>query len=149
MGANIASALTVQSAGPGPPGRGEPVHTVAANLGDPLALAVASSGDIYVTEQQGLDGHSSIVRVTPAGTVSTLVRDCPCWPGNLAFDAAGNLLTTSYSGVYSVSPTGAITQLIKNDQSPGSPVGIAVAPDGTIWIATFFDEIRQYDKQGQ
>lgn len=148
-GVNIAYSLTVQSAGPVPSGRGEPVHTVAANLGYPLALAVASSGDIYVTEQQGSDGHASIVRVTPAGTVSTFVRDCPCWPGNLAFDAAGNLLTVSYSGVYSVSPSGAITQLIKSDLYPGYPVGIALAADGTIWVSTLFDEVRQYDKQGR
>jgi len=148
-GVNIAYSLTVQSAGPVPPGRGEPVHTVAANLGDPAALAVASNGDIYVSEQPGPDGRASIVKVSRAGRASTwFVRDCPCGSGSVAFDAAGNLLVASFPWLYSVSPSGAVTQLIKSDDG-GAFDGVAVAADGTIWLATFFDQIRQYSQQGQ
>jgi hypothetical protein len=148
-GVNVPYTLTLQSPGQVPQGSGEPIRWVAGNLGFVLELAAGPTGDLYVSTQREPSGHATIVRITPAGTVSTLVPDCQCAIGSMAFDAAGNLFIAGFSNVFKVSPAGVVTPFLHSTNNADDFTAIAFAPDGTLWATSPFNRIRQFGPQGQ
>jgi len=71
----------------------------------PMALTADASGDIYV-----IDGDSSIRKVTPAGTVSTVVRAGRFSSARgIAVDAAGNLYVSEANNIQRISPSGEVS----------------------------------------
>jgi sugar lactone lactonase YvrE len=126
----------------------------------PRGLAVGRDGSLYVT-----DGGSFVRRVDPAGTITTIPgadeTDNPC---ALALGDDGSLYIAEAAAerVRRVDPDGATTTVagtgrhgFSGDGGPavdaglGLPNGVAVAPDGSIYIAdTWNDRIRRVDADG-
>lgn len=126
-----------------PPGPGDPVGVRAAGLGQPLGLAVGSTGDLFVGDVTG----NRILRVSVQGAVTTFASGVP-GPLGLAFDAFGNLLVASVDGnVYRVTPQG---QAIRYITDAAIPFWIAVGPDGRIWLTDLGDRsLRRYSPTGR
>lgn len=125
------------------PGPGDPITVRADSVGLPLGLAVGGTGDLFVGDLSG----ARVLRVSSQGAVTTFASAIDA-PLQLAFDAFGNLLvTTLSSGVYRVTPQGQATRFISD---VGFPFGIAVAPDGRIWIADVDTRsLRRYSATGE
>lgn len=132
--------LHVRSITPGP---GDPITVRADGLGLPLGIAAGSTGDLFVGDLS----TNRVVRIYGQGVVTTFAAPIPS-PLGLAFDAFGHLLVVSGDGnVYRVTPQGQATPFITD---AGIPFGIAVAPDGRIWLTDLSDRsLRRYSSTGQ
>jgi uncharacterized protein (TIGR03437 family) len=144
-----------------------------ASLGGPYGLAVDAAGAVYVS------GANRVRKFTVGGTISTFAGTGGggfsgdggtattaqlFGPQGLAFDSAGNLYIAELlnSRIRRVSPNGIITTVAGNGRnafsgeggpatqaSLGNPLGVAAAPDGSIYIAdTENDRIRKVDPNG-
>lgn len=114
--------------------------------GFPNGIAVSSSGDIYVS-----DGQSSILKVTPAGVVSTFATGM-VGPWQMAFDAAGDLYVANPGAqagegfVAKISPAGVTTVFLSglNDSR-----GLTFDNSGNLYVSTYSDgSIYRVDAQG-
>ncbi len=127
-----------------PQGPGDPITVRADRVGQPLGLAVGSTGDLFVGDLTG----NRVVRVSGQGAVTTFATGIPS-PTGLAFDAFGHLLVASPADgtVYRVTPQGQATRFITD---AGFPFWIAVAPDGRIWLTDVSDRsLRRYSPTGR
>jgi sugar lactone lactonase YvrE len=141
------------------------VSTFATGFDTPSALAFDRRGNLYVADT----GHHTIRKITPAGVVTTLAGTGHAGyldgPGNLAqfngpvglaLDKAGNVFVadTYNDRIRRIAPDGTVTTVAGNG-APGdadgaastaafdTPSGIAVAQDGTLYIAdTGNDAVR-------
>ena len=117
---------------------------LSASIGSPAGVAIGPDGDLYIAA-------NNILRLTPAGTLDwvagTRVGLPACGsiycnpagesdflgPGNLAFDAAGDLFVSDGNGfgLYEIAAHGALSYLgqFRGDGAPGA---LATAPDGTV-----------------
>ena len=148
-----------QDGGDGGPARG-------AYLAEPRALAVGSDGALFIGERGGSFGNppSRVRRVGTDGIITTYAgggtstadgiaaTDAAIWPRGLAFGADGLYIAADHR-VRLVSSDGIVTTLagtgqpgFAGDGGPaaaaliGNPVGIALAPDGDIFV----DEYSNY-----
>lgn len=141
---------------PGSSGDGGPATQ--AQLYNPEDLAVDSSGNLYICDFS----NSRIRKVTPGGTISTVVS--LAGPFGIDLDSAGNLYVSqpAQNLVRMVSPSGAITTIAGNGQ-PGSlgdgasatsamlysPEGLKVDSQGNVFVADCFNHrIRKITPQG-
>jgi pre-peptidase len=124
-------------------GPGDPITKRAEGLGRPLGIAVGSTGDVFVGDLAG----SRVVRVSSQGGVTTFAAGIHD-PVGLAFDASGSLLVASPDGVvFRVTAQGQSSRFITD---AGFPFGIAVAPDGRIWLTDVLTRsLRRYSPTGQ
>lgn len=101
---------------------------VAGGLGGPLRLAEMADGDYVVTSNSG----HSLLRVTPAGLVTTLASG-PLFnrPFGVSVDANGDLLVADDLGraIHRVTPAGVITP-IYSGLPLRLPQGVALFPNG-------------------
>ncbi len=130
----------------------------AARFNNPYGIAVDVTGVCYVA-----DSTNHVIRkVSASGAVTTLAGKAGetglvdgtgadarfLGPLQLALDASGNIYVTDDYVVRKITPAGVVTTLAGNPERRGPPVdgqgsaavflgltGIAVAPDGTIWVA--------------
>jgi sugar lactone lactonase YvrE len=126
-----------------------------AHFSSPSAVAVDSSNVVYVADS----GNSTIRKITPAGVVSTLAGkpgvfglvDGPAnqalfgAPTALAVDAGDNLFVGDGPVIRKVSPAGMVTTVAggalgyKDANGTNAAFyyinGLAVAPDGTLYVA--------------
>jgi streptogramin lyase len=107
------------------------IQTVPAALSSPTGVAVDSAGNLYVADQ-----NNGIERVPPAGTAynlgsgdSNIVE-----PYGIAVDSAGNVYytDTALGIVGKIAPSTTVTLFA---QSLSQPEGVAVAPNGDIFVA--------------
>ena len=112
--------------------------TIAIGLGIPHATAIDGAGNVYVTDL--ID--SEVLRIShgAAGANCTVRGDCTpigsgfAQPTAVAVDAAGDVFVTDAStqDLYKITPAGAQTTLATGLLSPS---GVALASDGTIYVA--------------
>jgi DNA-binding beta-propeller fold protein YncE len=147
------------------------VSTFAAGLDTPSALAFDRRGNLYVADT----GDHTIRKITSAGVMTTLAgtghagyQDGPGaaaqfnGPVGLAVDKAGNVFVadTYNDRIRRIAPDGIVTTIAGNG-APGdadgaartsafdTPSGIAVAKDGTLYIAdTGNDAVRAISPAG-
>src|SRR5215472_9582386 len=146
----------------------------AASINEPWGVAVDSAGNIYLADA----GNGRVRKIDSTGVITTVAGGGGPTPGDgnkatqvslaqpvaVAFDAAGNLLIVERGGarVRSVNAAGIISTIAGNSvlsfSGDGGPAtsaglqaseGIAVAPDGTIYIADANNgAIRKIDTKG-
>jgi DNA-binding beta-propeller fold protein YncE len=121
----------------------------------PRAAAWDPSGRLYVVDKTGrvqaFDGEGRVLRVwkTPAVELGR--------PGGVAVDLQGHVLVadTHYHQVLRYSPDGELLSSFGSEgRGPGQfiyPVGLAIAPDGTIYVSEFGgnDRIQAFDSSGR
>ena len=126
-------------AGSNPVGDGGPAKS--ALLEFPWAVAVDSSGNVYIADQNGPE----IRKVTRDGTISALVLSN--YASTIQADGAGNVYFAYYDAVYKVSPAGTMTTIAGGSYGYGgdggpakaaklaSPSGLALDGSQNIYIA--------------
>ena len=129
---------------PGPPTALHPQAILAADTGlqEPHGIAVDAAGQIYVADTD----HHRVVHLDPAGKVLGFWGTAPTTsttglPGSfnrvndLAVTRTGNPVTLdgATGDVQEFTPTGALQ--LRLPAVTSSSVGIAVGPDGRIWLA--------------
>lgn len=120
----------------------------------PTGLAFDAAGHLYIADR------SRIVKLTPAGSASTLAlaaRDLVLDAADNIFVVAGvpQLMRVSASGAISVFAGATAEPRFWGDGGPAtsarldSPTGLALAPDGTLYIAdTGNGRIRKVERSG-
>jgi hypothetical protein len=97
----------------------------AARFSFPMAVAVDSADNIYVTDSS----NYRIRKVTPGGAVTTVLAAPPMtvrYQGGLAIDAADNVYLTDQVRhiIYQIAAGGGVTIIAGSDSNPGSADGI-------------------------
>ena len=141
-------------AGWNPLGDGGPAKS--ALLEFPTAVAVDSSGNVYIADQNGPE----IRKVTADGKINALVSGIN--EASVQVDAAGNVYFISGSAVYKVSPAGKLTTIAGGtygyDDGGGlataaklaSPSGLALDGSQDIYIAdTYNCRVREITPDGK
>lgn len=115
---------------------------VDARFNQPAGLAFGPGGILYIS-----DGENRVIRsLTPSGQVATVAEVHAGYSlTDLAVDASGNLYSSVWTGaILRYSPLGApngyinfvsYRELIPGYSNSFNPKGMAVAPDGTLYIA--------------
>lgn len=115
---------------PPPPGPGDPTTLFATDLSWPYGIAAGPAGEFYVADRNG-----RLLKVSPAGAVSTLASFLGVQPMKVALDGLGNLLVTL------VSDSGSRVERVTLDGQRstfatgfGHLGAITVGPDGDVWV---------------
>jgi sugar lactone lactonase YvrE len=105
----------------------------AARLDNPTGVAVAASGNLYVTDELG----QAVRKITPGGVVTTFASGSSFfYPGSVAVDANENIYVHNWgdSNVLKIASSGQITTIASSFYL-GAEGGIAVNPTGsTIYV---------------
>jgi uncharacterized repeat protein (TIGR01451 family) len=147
---------------------------VSARLASPWGVAVDGSGNLFVADTD----NQRIRKITPAGIISTVagmgsfgfagdngpaVSALLNYPNGVAVDATGNLLIadTSNSRIRKVTPAGVISTFAGNgitgtggdggaatSAQLSTPAGVAVGPDGTVYIVDCSNRVRSVSPAG-
>ncbi len=147
----LANVVTIAGAGP---------QLTVNSLADPFGVAVGADDAVYVTD--GLGGR--VYRVAGDGRLAVVTEKLDM-PSALAVAADGALIVAN-TGAHTIVRVnvddGSVTTIAGQPNVSGrsdgpanaarfnAPIGIAVAPDGTIFVAdTYNDRIRAIDAAGQ
>ena len=119
---------------------------LAARFNKPYGIAVAASGNVYVSDER----NSSVRKITPEGVVSTLAggSDGPfSYTRGIAVDGAENVyvISSNTSTIHKITPQGVITTVaggtIDTGDGTGKPLAMyvprhmAIDPLGNLYIA--------------
>jgi DNA-binding beta-propeller fold protein YncE len=109
-------------------------QVVATGFRVPGAVAFNSSGALHVVDF----AEGRVVRVDSATGELQVLADIEGVLDNLAFDARDRLFTTAFADgqLLTMTPGGRLRALNKSGFI--TPGGVAVAPDGTVWVADSF-----------
>ncbi|MFA6958649.1 MAG: NHL repeat-containing protein [Thermoanaerobaculia bacterium] len=133
----------------------------AARFNLPSYLAIGPGGDVYVSDQYNF----TVRRITPDGTVSILAGSSGQqgsadasgaaasfgFPAGMAIDGSGNVIVADRgnSTIRKITPAGAVSTIAGGTGLPDtvdgtgnkarfdSPIGLAIANDGNIFVADF------------
>src|SRR5262249_33511145 len=109
---------------------------VSTGLNQPLAMVFDHAGNMFVTNfgpgppNQATPGAGCVTRITPDGTVSTIVAGLT-GPTGLIFDAAGTLYVASdKSRIDKIAPDGTLTPFVTAGLS--TPADMTFGRDGVL-----------------
>jgi sugar lactone lactonase YvrE len=112
---------------------------VSAGLNQPLAMVFDHAGNMFVTNfgpgppNQATPGAGFVTKITPDGTVSTIVSGLT-GPTGLIFDAAGTLYVASdKSRIDKIAPNGTVTPFVTAGLS--TPADMTFGHDGVLYVA--------------
>jgi sugar lactone lactonase YvrE len=118
-----------------------------AGFSDPKQLALAPSGDVYVTDLNG-----SVFRFAPDGTLLGTFGQGLETPRGIAVDRAGNVLVADRDQfrVAVFSPTGELLRTISRPLAQGAlyAMDVAVDPSGDIWVLTDGSGLMKFSPGG-
>ena len=118
--------------------------TVGSGLSYPYAVAVDSSGDVFIGDYN----NDQVVEVKPGGAVSTVPAYGLGSESGIAVDGAGDVFIAdpNYSQVVEVTPSGVETTV---GSGLSNPSGVAVDAAGNIYIADFgLDQVVEVSPNG-
>lgn len=124
-----------------------PYKIFAAPVNSPYGMTVDTVGNLYAASYNSTTGKTSIVKITPAGAVSTYVRNAISNMADIAMDPSGNgtlyLTNGSNNNIVQVSTSGTVTPfasvgnypdaLYFSDAGQSWPLYVADGNDGTIY----------------
>ena len=109
------------------------------NLSAPRGVAMESGGYVLV-----MDGTNGLIRVDPTNGVQTIVSpgsnfsSGPLGPIGIAVERNGMILVADgTNGLIRINPTNGTRQVLAEGGQLVLPVGVAVAPNGDIYVADF------------
>ncbi len=111
----------------------------------PSAVKFDSSGQLYVVDL----AEGQILKVDMEGGDHEVLLDIEGTLDNMAFDSAGRIFTAASSDgqILRWSPGGEVEPL--NEAGWPSPSGVAITPDGTVWVAADPFSIRGIGANGE
>jgi uncharacterized repeat protein (TIGR02543 family) len=129
-----------------------------ASLNNPYAVAVDSSGNIYISDQ----GNQRIRKVNTSGVISTVAGNGTAGvsgdggaatsaelytPGGIAVDSSGNIYIVDSRRIRKVDTSGVISTVVISNLS--SPIGVAVDSSGNLYIADWgWNYIKKVNTSG-
>jgi sugar lactone lactonase YvrE len=110
-----------------------------ARFNAPHAIAVDTSGNVYVAE-------SSLRKISPSGTVTTLVASVPALSG-IALDSGGNIFATESASnlIRKITPGGSMTDFASTD---GSAHGLTIDSSDNLYFTTLDGGVFKCTPQG-
>ncbi len=120
-------------------------------LSTPVALVIDSQGNLLIADQTGIEGSGGIVKVDPETGSQAVIAAWPqedvYGPCDIALAADGSVYTVQYfphgSGkIVRVDPTTRQSSIISSYGLFTTPTGLAIAPDGKIYVADSFQVVR-------
>jgi sugar lactone lactonase YvrE len=99
----------------------------------PAGVAVDSSGNVYVVET----GNSSILRISPSGTVTTLLNSGNglSSPEGVAVDSSGNVYVANTGSNQILEDSGGTITTLASAFTFNQPTGVAVDSSGNVYVA--------------
>jgi DNA-binding beta-propeller fold protein YncE len=109
------------------------IHTVAAGLPGPSAIAVDEGGNLWIADR----ADHRIRRLTEQGHVETVVTPPLARPLGIAVDARNNVFISSGDGnsIYRIDVSGNVTIVAGVTAGLSTPSGLAIGPTGALFIA--------------
>ena len=98
---------------------GDGGQATAASMSFPNGVAVDGNGNLYIADT----GNQCIRKVTPKGTITTLVSSGLTNPYTIALDSSGALYIGGYFTIYEVPPGSTMPQVIAGDSGIGGGFG--------------------------
>lgn len=145
-----AGVVTTLAGSPGVTGAADGVGS-AASFKNPAAIAVDTSGTVYVADV----GNTSVRKITPDGTVTTLPIPLSLAPLSIAVDAHGSVYVGIDNRILKLSPAGTVKTLAGQLGVSGyldgpattatlvEPDGLAVDSNFTVYVADNPTEVRK------
>ena len=98
-------------------------------------IAVAANGDIYITDfgNPSLKNGTTIVKIDSNGQESVFASNLARAPSGIVIGNDGEVYVATYTGgkIYSISPTGEVTQIA----TANGPVGLALDENQKLYVA--------------
>lgn len=104
------------------------VQSTFATVNGPYGMAIDGAGNVYTGANYG----GTIMKYTPGGVGSIFASGQNVGPGDLAFDASGNLFAAENQTIYEFAPDGTRTTFAT---APGFITGIAFDAAGDLFAA--------------
>ena len=102
------------------------------------ATALGKAGDVYVASNDGVEG---VYKVGPGGGAATALSTSPSFnePWGMAMLPNGDLLVADLAAdaIFQVNSRTGVTSTYLSGPALGSPVDIALGPDGFLYVRSF------------
>jgi sugar lactone lactonase YvrE len=120
--------------------------TITAGLVYPLGIVFGKTGDAYVANAETPNDAMSVY--SPAGTFLRSISTPGCAPTYDAFDKQGTVWVTCSLENYfeKITTSGKVLLTVNTDVN--APYGIAVAPNGNVWVANVSASVNEYTPAG-
>jgi YVTN family beta-propeller protein len=120
-------------------GATKPTRTITQGIGIPVAVAIDSSGNLYVGNYVSTKDCGSVTEYNAAtGALENTITDGVCYPISIAFDSHSNVYVANHTGgsvtVYDAG-TNALEKTITNGVS--NPISVLVDPSDNLYVANY------------
>jgi sugar lactone lactonase YvrE len=120
-------------------GATKPKRTITEGIGIPVAVAIDTSGNLYVGNYVSTKDCGDVTEYNAAtGALENTITDGVCYPISIAFDLRGNVYVANHTGS-SVTVYDAGTNALKETITSGvsNPISVLVDPSGNLYVANY------------